>query len=47
MVLGWLGGKGKAPAHTRSLTAIDELAQSVYYYVHREYHTDMRQFRMP
>ncbi|KAJ8104679.1 hypothetical protein OPT61_g10628 [Boeremia exigua] len=27
MVLGWLGGKGKAPAHTRSLTAIDELAQ--------------------
>jgi hypothetical protein len=27
MVLGWLGGKGKAPGHTRSLTAIDELAQ--------------------
>ncbi|KAJ4380706.1 Mitochondrial outer membrane protein iml2 [Didymella sp. IMI 355093] len=27
MVLGWLGGKGKTPAHTRSLTAIDELAQ--------------------
>jgi len=30
MVLGWLSGKGKAPAHTRSLTAIDELSQSVY-----------------
>ncbi|KAH6615325.1 outer membrane protein Iml2/Tetratricopeptide repeat protein 39 [Boeremia exigua] len=28
MVLGWLGGKGKvAPTHSRSLTAIDELAQ--------------------
>lgn len=30
MVLGWLGGKGKAPTHARSLTAIDELAQSTY-----------------
>jgi hypothetical protein len=47
MVLGWLGGKAKAPAHARSLNAIDELAQSEYAVYSTLEGTDMRQSRMP
>jgi hypothetical protein len=47
MVLGWLGGKGKAPAHARSLNAIDELAQSEYAVHSTLNDTNMGQSRMP